>query len=176
MTDPERIERGFVNLRGMAGDERFAAAIRTVTGTELPVEPNTTTAGDAPARNYWLGPDEWLVGCVRAQSSAMVARLEDALAGQSVAINDVSGGLVLYEISGGDARELLARGCTLDLDPAAFRPGDCAQTMLAKANVLIAYIDDAPVYEIIVRRSFSEYLRRWLRQTRHSLAGSAFSS
>lgn len=176
MTEFAPAERGFINLRGAAADERFAAAIEQVTGVALPVEPNTSTAGETPVRIYWLGPDEWLIGCERARPNAMVATLEDALAGQSVAVNDVSGGLVVAEIRGPDARELLARGCTLDLDPRAFKPDDCAQTMLAKANVLIAYIDDTPVYEIIVRRSFSEYLRRWLRQTRHSLAGSVSSS
>jgi len=52
----------------------------------------------------------------------------------------------------------------LDLHPDVFRAGDCAQSGLGKATMLLGCIDTAPVYEIIVRRSFSEYALRWLRQ------------
>lgn len=169
------VERGFVNLRGNSDDGRFAAAIEAVRGVGLPNANASLSTADG-IRTYWLGPDEWLIGCERAQSAAVAMQLESALAGQAAAINDVSGGYVLVTVPASEAPELLARGCTLDLHPARFVPGDCAQTMLAKANVLLAYTDDAAVYEIIVRRSFSEYLLRWLRQTRLSLAGSASSS
>jgi sarcosine oxidase subunit gamma len=41
--------------------------------------------------------------------------------------------------------------------------GACAQSGLAKASMLIGRIDDAePVFEIIVRRSFADYVLRWL--------------
>ena len=40
--------------------------------------------------------------------------------------------------------------------------GDAAQTLLAKANVTVVMTNDAPVYEVVVRRSFAPYLWRWL--------------
>ena len=176
MHEIARIERGFINLRGKPDDGQFTPAVTGVLGFELPVAANTSVAGDDDARAYWLGPDEWLLASDRTRVTTLVAELEHALDGQAVAINDVSGGWVLTGLAGNEGRELLARGCTLDLHPGVFAAGDCAQTTLAKANILIACIDDAPVYEIIVRRSFSEYLLRWLRQTQLSLAGSVSSS
>ncbi len=55
----------------------------------------------------------------------------------------------------------MAKGCPLDPHPDVFRPGDCAQTHLAKANILLHALDDAPTFHLTVTRNFAEYL--WLR-------------
>ena len=65
-------------------------------------------------------------------------------------------------INGPRVRDVLAKGCTLDFHPAEFEVGACAQSGLAKANILIGLIDEKPVFEIVVRRSFAEYLVLWL--------------
>ena len=65
-------------------------------------------------------------------------------------------------LSGARAREVLMKGCRLDLHPRAFAPGACMQTALAKANVILHRTGDEPAYEITVRNSFSVYLATWL--------------
>ena len=173
MTEFQRIDLGHVNLRGDSGNNQFVDRVLKILGQPLPVEPNTMSIADH--RVYWLGPNEWQIVTELGRSAELVNALEDALADQHVAINNLSGGQVALHLSGADVPELLARACTLDLDPTVFGVGDCAQSALAKANVLLGYIDATPVYEIIVRRSFSEYLLRWLRQNIHSHADSASS-
>ena len=155
------------------GDDRFADGVEAALGLTLPVDPNTLSESDH--RMYWLGPDEWQVVADRKNVPVLLKKLEDALVDQHVSINDLSGGQVTLHLAGADVPELLAKACTLDLHPSVFGVGDCAQSGLAKANVLIGYIDVAPVYEIIVRRSFSEYLLRWLRQNSHFQVGTASS-
>ena len=49
-----------------------------------------------------------------------------------------------------------------NLHPRAFKQVDRARSGLANANVLIALVDDAPTFMVVVRRSFSDYLCRWL--------------
>jgi sarcosine oxidase subunit gamma len=71
-------------------------------------------------------------------------------------------------ISGENAAAVLAKGCTLDLHPKTFHSGQCAQTGLAKASILIGKVDDVPTYDIFIRRSFAEYLALWLQ---HAGAG-----
>ncbi len=56
------------------------------------------------------------------------------------------------------------RGVSLDLHPRAFRVGQCAQTGLSRANVLLHLTDDAPTFEVYVLKSFSDYLWRWLEK------------
>ncbi len=171
MTDIRMLSFGHINLRGNSGDAQFVEGVSEVLEQALPLQPNTVSLSSH--RVYWLGPDEWQVVTDLDQAATLAGRLEQRLAGQRVAVNDISGGQVVFQLPGADVPALLARGCTLDLSVQAFAVGACAQSGLAKANVLLGCIDEAPVYEIIVRRSFSEYLELWLRKNTHTHAGSA---
>lgn len=170
MTEIRKTALGHINLRGNADEPRFVKAVQDVLEQALPIDANTISLSSR--RVYWLGPDEWLIVGDIEESTELAMRLEQALADQHVAVNDVSGGQTVLHLSGQDVPALLARGCPLDLQPAVFGVGSCAQSGLAKANVLLGCIDAAPVYEIIVRRSFSEYVERWLRHNTHIPADS----
>lgn len=170
MSEIQKIARGHINLRGAISEPEFAAAVEDVLGQALPERANTFC--DGGHRVYWLGPDEWQIATKLSGVETLVRKLEDGISGRHAAVNDLSGGQVAFEIRGDDCIDVLSRGCTLDLDPGVFGTGDCAQTGLAKANVLISCIEAAQVYEIIVRRSFSEYLLNWLQQNPHYPGGS----
>ena len=155
----------FFNVRLDPGCEEAVDAATRVLGQPMPLTANTFTSGEH--RVYWIGPDEWLVmtgGEVTSAegAAALGSELAEALAGFHAAINDVSGGHVALCVSGVDARTVLAKGCTLDLHPREFGLGQCARTGLAKATVLLGVPDNASTYTIIVSRSFSDYLCRWL--------------
>ncbi len=152
---------GHLNLRGAPGDPAFLNAVETVLGFGLPLEPNTVAEGHGLAA-LWLGPDEWLVLTPPGQEAGLAQALRDALDGQHVAITDVSGGQTVINIGGDHARDVLAKGCSLDLHPRVFGPGRCAQSLIGKAGAIIRQIDDSPSFELIVRRSFAEYLALWL--------------
>lgn len=171
MIEWRRIDQGHINVRGNAADTAFVEGVGKVLGQPLPLEVNKMTK--AEHRIYWLGPNEWQIVTKLERVANLAQMLQDALIDLPMAINDLSGGQVSLHLTGSGVPTLLARACTLDLHPSTFCIGDCAQSGLAKANVLLGYIDEGPVYEIIVRRSFSEYILRWLRQNTHSHAGSA---
>ena len=77
-------------------------------------------------------------------------------------LNDLSGGQILLRLSGARVEKLLAKGCPIDLHENAFPAGACAQSGLAKANILIARVDATGTFDVVVRRSFSDYLLNWL--------------
>lgn len=168
-----RGDLGHINLRGRVSGAGFLQATERELGQPIPVEPNTVS--DAEHQVCWLGPDEWLVVTPGATVSALAQRLDQALSSTHAAVNDISGGQVALLLQGAGCRELLARGCTLDLHPREFEVGSCAQSGLAKANVLIALVDDAPTFMVVVRRSFSDYLYRWLAHAGRDL-GIAFAA
>jgi sarcosine oxidase, subunit gamma len=158
-----------VNLRGDAKDAAFAEAVRQTLGLDLPTTPNTVTTGDA-LDLLWLGPDEWLLvqhGVAPDIEAQLAARLRDALAGQHVAVVEVGEQYCCIGVAGEKARELIAKGCPLDLHPSAFGGvGHCAQSHLSKTTVLLHQVspgqDGEPAFQIYTRRSFADYLWRWL--------------
>lgn len=152
---------GYINLRGEHENAAFSSAVQEALGVSLPVEPNTF--GEAQEITVcWLGPDEWLVITPPDKGGDIAMDLQDALQEHFATVTEVSGGYTTIRLGGERARELLAKGCTLDLHPRAFGAGRCAQTLLAKAPLLLRQIDDVPIFALTVRRSFADYLWHWL--------------
>ena len=159
VTLAEPARRGLVGLRGPA-DAGFRDAAQRILGLALPTEPNSTAAS-AGVTAFWLGPDEWLIAAAAARAAGLAAGLREALAGRHHAVLDLSSARATIAVAGAHARDVLAKGCPLDLHPRAFTPGACAQSHYAKAAVLLYQADDTPSYELTTSRSFAEYL--WLR-------------
>jgi sarcosine oxidase subunit gamma len=60
-------------------------------------------------------------------------------------------------------RDILAKGCSIDLHPRVFGRGSSAQTALGQAGVvLLALSDTGDDYLVLVRSSFAGYLGDWL--------------
>jgi sarcosine oxidase, subunit gamma len=148
-----------VNLRGNADDAAFRQAVSGVLGMGLPLKA-CTTADNGVLRIVWAGPDDWFIVGPKGQADALATRLREALAGQHHAVTDVSSGYTVLHLSGTPVREVLAQGCPLDLHPRAFASGASAGSHFFKASVWLWQTDDAPVYELLVRRSFMGYV--WL--------------
>ena len=152
----------YINLRGNPTDRKFVSAVNKVLRVDLPLQPNTFSAGLSAA--YWLGPDEWLIASPAGERPTLPTLLDDALSGMHASLNVLSGGYVALRVGGMNAAALLSKGCTLDFHPRSFTAGQCAQSGLAKASVIICMVDDKPTFDVIVRRSFAEYLALWLRR------------
>ena len=153
-----------VNLRLNPVDSEALAAIQQMLGLRLPLTPNTTAASQELLA-AWLGPDEWLLLAERHQPDSLVNDLQAALTGHFASVVDTSAGQTVIRLSGPSALDVLARGCALDLHPSVFPPGACAQTILARAQVLLIAVDDTPTLDIIVRRSFAPYVAAWLEDS-----------
>ena len=139
-------------------DEHHLDALAPVLGFALPLDPNSV-AGDERLAALWLGPDEWLV-----VGQVDETALRDALTPVGASVVDVSANRTTLELRGPRARELLEFGCPIDLHPRVFGPGRCAQTLLARANVLIWHVADEPedTWRLFVRPSFAAYVAAWL--------------
>lgn len=108
-----------------------------------------------------LAPGEWLVLAEDdgAQSTASeLARVLDSVA----AVIDLSPGKTVLRLSGPRARDVLAKGCPLDLDARVFRTGDSATTIMAQITCTLRRVGDEPSYDLIVSRSFARSFLAWL--------------
>jgi sarcosine oxidase subunit gamma len=150
-----------VNFRVDPNDAGIMQRLASTLGFALPAVPNTvSSAGDR--RSLWLGPDEWLLVGPDGTQNTLQDALRVGLAGAFGSIVDVSANRTVLEVGGPNARDLLAHGVSIDLDPGSFGPDRCAQTLLAKAQIIIELRDDDPAFHIYVRSSFAGYVADWL--------------
>jgi heterotetrameric sarcosine oxidase gamma subunit len=167
----ERAFLGHIGLRCDPGDAALTGAIERTLECSLPRRPNTFQLAPAGRRVLWLGPDEWLIVTHEGGEEMLAAALRRAVGDGFAAVVELGSGQTVIEIAGPRAREVIAKGCPLDLHPRGFGPGSCAQSRLARAFVTIAQVDGTPTFELIVRRSFADYLWRWLNDaSRHPVA------
>jgi sarcosine oxidase, subunit gamma len=152
---------GYLNLRAREAF-RSIERIEGLSGLRLPLEPNRFTESDR-AIALWLGPDEWLLVVPCGTEHSVAQTLRQAGHRHFIAVTDVSHGYTTVNISGSRATDTLSKGCSLDLHPSVFRNNCCAQTLLAKAGVVIRRVDGMRSFDLIVRRSFAEYLVLWLQ-------------
>ncbi|MEQ8249328.1 MAG: sarcosine oxidase subunit gamma family protein [Alphaproteobacteria bacterium] len=142
-----------INLRGSAND--VGAAVAAVfDGTDLAPRTNAVTHNGS-VWTYGLGPDEWLLADFSGLTEGAHA-LAARLAGKPASVVDVSSNRIVLEIGGSNAPALFSSLWSLDL--ADLVPDRCAQTMLAKAQVLVHPVGDGPMYRVFVRTSFARYL------------------
>jgi sarcosine oxidase subunit gamma len=139
-----------------------AAAAAAVLGGTLPTVP-CTASRFGEFELLWLGPDEWLVLAPPGREPALAARLGEAIGACDGAVTDVSAERAALELTGTHVREVLARGCSIDLHPKITPIGSCVQSLLARTGVVIAVHDDsASNFLVLVRASFADYLASWL--------------
>jgi sarcosine oxidase subunit gamma len=153
--------RACLCIRGDGGDARFRRAVASVVALEPPAQPCQSVDG-LLARLLWLGPDEWCVVSETQAAGPLVAALRSSFAGLHAAVTDVSDGCIVYAVSGAYARDVLAKGCALDLHPRAFAIGQCARTLLAKMPVVLHRRAGPYSFELYVARSYRNYAWAWI--------------
>lgn len=161
------LDRAILNLRADAGSASGIAALEAAVKAQLGITLPAAAFGSASdaegrLRALWTGPCDWLITCTERDLAAAEAALTAALTGASGALTDVSHGYAVLNVSGPDARAVLAQGCGLDLHPAAFPEGYCAMTGLARMRVLIDHLPRTTPhsggFDVYVARSYAASL------------------
>lgn len=143
-----------LNLRG-SPSAAFCKEVLQACGCELPVEPDSSSACKA-GEILKLGPYEWLL--VAEPGSRWLENM--AIAGAT--LTDVSHARVAVRAGGGKSREMLAKGCPVDLHPLRFPSGKCIQTSIAKINVIIHKLPGANDFALYAARSYATSFWHWL--------------
>jgi sarcosine oxidase, subunit gamma len=143
----------------LRGDDSVREAAGRTLGMKLPDRTGATAARDGITA-LMLGPDEWLL-TGPAEIHDLESRLREALAGRHLALVEVSDNTTVLRLSGPRARDVLAKGCPLDLHPRVFAPGRVAQSLIGKVEVILHQTAD-DTYDLHTRRSFADHLLTFL--------------
>jgi methylglutamate dehydrogenase subunit D len=155
ITDAEGI--AVVARKGRTAD--VAAVLSRHVGSSVLDSPKRT-AGSGLAISG-TGPGQWLAMAQSNGAGTPLVALRADLDGLA-AVTDQADGRVILTVSGARARDALAKGIAVDLDPVAFKIGDLAQTSASHIGLQIALIDTAPTFEIVSARSTAGSLWAWL--------------
>jgi sarcosine oxidase, subunit gamma len=145
----------------LRGDEAVRAAAEAALGLSVPAQACRAGANGERAA-LWLGPDEWLL-VAPTEQAGLATRLARALSELPHSLVEVSQRQLALLVHGPYAATLLASGCPLDLDPAAFPVGMCTRTMLGKAEVVL-WRTDPESFRLEVWRSFAPYVTQFLSE------------
>jgi sarcosine oxidase subunit gamma len=103
------------------------------------------------------GPGLWLlIASAGGASQFPDANVEEAF---DIAV-DTTDAWTQFAIVGSAARDLLAKGCALDLHPRVFREGCCAVTRFAQLRCVLHH--SGVGYRLLVGRSYAVSLAEWL--------------
>ncbi|MFG6158690.1 sarcosine oxidase subunit gamma [Halomonas sp. 1390] len=156
----ERAFLGHLTLRG--GAIVLDEALREVIGLGLPGEPLGLVQDEGGERSIqWISPDEWLLIVPGGEEFDIERRLREALGDAHFSISNVGGGQTVLELSGEAAREVLMKSVSYDVHPSHFPVGKGVTTVFAKATVVLRRPGEDR-WELVIRRSFADYLYRWL--------------
>jgi heterotetrameric sarcosine oxidase gamma subunit len=137
----------------------LSAAVRKAYGVDLPA--SSRVAQRAAVRFIGYGPGQWLAVSESLANEALASELAAKLQGLA-SVSDQSGGRTVLRVSGNRARDVLAKGLPLDLDPRAFPLGSAATSAISHIGVQLWQADDTRSYDIAIFRSLSESFWRWL--------------
>ena len=149
------LDRFNFTLRGKSNDKSFITAVEKVLG-KMPTEP-MTTAEKSGTTIIWVSFDEWILTGDYTKGEKLKTELESALNGTHFALVDVSDYYMSVNISGKNVRNVLEKGCVIDLHPDIFKVGIATGTRYEKA-VINLHREAKDSYNIIFRRSFAPYL------------------
>ena len=149
----ERRGLSIIQVAAFAGEvEAVTAAVAGACGVAPSMTACSAVCDDGPAA-IWVGPDRWLI--VEKESRDLERLIRAAVNAGSAAITNQGHSRCVLRLSGPEARNILRKGTTLDLDAAYFKPGEARATGLFHINALL-HCRSEHGFDIYVARSFGQ--------------------
>lgn len=150
---------GYICLRGNCHDIAFEKATNEVLAVALPKLP-CSLIDTAWGSVYWLSPDEWLLVCEHAKCAELQHALQAALIGIHSQVVDNSGAYTSVFLQGKHADDVLQHCTVYNLHQ--LHSDKIVGTTFGKLSVFILKQDGG--YKLIFRRSFADYIWRYLER------------
>jgi methylglutamate dehydrogenase subunit D len=156
----ERVGLGLATVACRKGqDDGLKAAVREAYGVELPLK--SVVAQGRDVSFIGTGPGQWLAVSETLTNEALARDLIARLEGLA-SVSDQSSGRAVISVGGPHARDVLAKGLPIDLDPRAFPLGSAATSAISHMGAQLWQVDDTRSYDIAIFRSVSASFWRWL--------------
>ncbi len=158
-----------INLRGDLENKDFVSKAGKILGMILPKE-SCSTSTKEKITCMWLGPNEWLLtsnDTVTKESNDYELEhiLFDNISKSNLgSVTNVSDHYTIFKLTGSNIFEVLSKGCPFDFYSENFMDNKVIQTVLNNVDVTI-HRKTKDEIDLYVRRSFSQYLWEWIKDS-----------
>ena len=155
-------ERRMDSLFDLRGASPILAEVFSTCRFASPSRPNSVVI-DCEDAVLWLGPERWIVRTSLDREEQIMAEFTAAIGERFANATVISDMLAGFELSGPQARDVLAQGCPLDLHPESFPPGSATATEIYGVAVILCLEDDLDRFTLYVDRSYADFVMGRLR-------------
>jgi len=145
---------GMISLRGTFDDKGFSGAVNKVCGLDIP-KPRKITRSESKTL-IWMSPDELLLTLPHQDAGAKLVALERELDGIHALVVNVSDARVVFDVSEGHARDVLAKLFPINMSSDAFKLGTIRRSRLAQIPAAV-WMEDTDRFRVVCFRSVSQY-------------------
>lgn len=138
--------------------KQAAKAIKAV--TQLAIPRTLKVESNDQYSLIWISPDEFLLLVPELTEFEVETKLRKAMDGHFAIVN-VTGGQTVLGISGERAESILKKSSVYDVHVSNLPIGKAVTSSFAKSQAIISRTGDDS-FQLIVRRSFSDYLWQWI--------------
>jgi sarcosine oxidase, subunit gamma len=153
---------GLIDLRILPKGRAALTIAANELGFSLPHAPRTSGSGRGRTALWW-SIDQWIVTCPRSRTQFLAKKLETAFGRAHAMVTNVSDTRAIVRVSGDQVREVLMKGCCVDLLAKDVVPGLVRRTQIAEIPAAIHFVSNDPLtFDIYVFRSYADYIWQWL--------------
>ena len=122
-----------------------------IEGLGFPIE-NSKVESNKETRILWSAPRTWLI---ISKKENIINNIKEKCTDENFAITDISHSRAVIQIKGLQAREILKKGCPLNINE--FKTNNCAGTVFHGISIVVDFIDNNPdTFNLLTLRSFGE--------------------
>jgi heterotetrameric sarcosine oxidase gamma subunit len=154
------VRADIIELAALRNRTQVLRALGARRGLTLPEFGRITTVRETGV--LCTRPDHWLVLTAPAPPGAALSLWWEACAGCAATV-ELSSAFTVLHLAGPAVREVLARGCRLDLHEEAFASGSVASTQMAQVPVTLAPLPSG--WLLLTPATTARHFREWLTAT-----------
>jgi len=122
-----------------------------IEGLGFPIE-NSKVESNKETRILWSAPRTWFI---ISKKENIINNIKEKCTEENFAITDISHSRAVIQIKGLQAREILKKGCPLNINE--FKTNNCAGTVFHGISIVVDLIDNNPdTFNLLTLRSFGE--------------------
>ncbi len=146
---------GMITLRGDLSSKVVQKAAASVAGVAIPEQRRCSIQEEGGIA--WMSPDELLIICNYEDAETKLAELKTGLAKEHALAVNVSDARAVFQVSGSNAREVMAKLAPVDLAPAEFSPGMFRRSRIAQVAAAF-WMPQEDVFHVVCFRSVAQYV------------------